>query len=105
MFHHRLRQVIVLLQIEPEVWTIAKEPRQPKRRIRAYGAPPMHNLPNARGRHTDLQCQLILADTQRLEELLKQHDAGMGRRGLEVPTGSGSRTWHDSYSRRANCHP
>jgi hypothetical protein len=97
MLHHSLRQVIILLQIRPEVGTIAKEPRQPKRRVPAISAPPMHDPPNTRRRHANLQRQFVLANSKRLQKFLEQHHARMSRRCLEIPLGSGSHAWHSSY--------
>src|ERR1700722_17773018 len=73
-------QVIAGLQVQPEPLGSAEVPGQPQRGVRGDPALAVHDLVNPPGRDNDRLGQLILAHTQRLEELLEQNLPRVHRR-------------------------
>jgi len=65
-------QVITGLQVQPEPLGSAEVPGQPQRRVRSDAALAVHDLIDPPGRDIDRLGQLVLAHTQRGEELLQQ---------------------------------
>src|ERR1700728_3503796 len=82
-------QVEILLQIQPKLRACPEITSQTKRSLWSNGAAPMHDLPNARCRDVYVHCELMLANPERLQELLQQHFTGMSRDPLKRPTGIG----------------
>ena len=80
------RQVEILLQIQPKLRACPEITSQTKSSFWSNGAAPMHDLPNAGCRDVYVHRELVLANPERLQELLQQHFTGMSRNPLERPT-------------------
>src|SRR5262249_33999533 len=77
---HRMPEIPVLLQAEPEVGRHAQHSSQSQRGVGRDATLPVNHLVQARIGHANPLGEIRLAHTQRLEKLLQQHLAGMRRR-------------------------
>ena len=93
-----LAEVVALLQIQPELRASPEIMSQTQSGFWSNGAPAVHYLTDAGCRDMNIHRELVLADLQGLEKLFKQHDAGMGGYGAELPAGCRLPEWG---SRRA----
>src|ERR1700733_1886822 len=80
------REVVHLLEVHPELRTVAEETAQAQRGIRGNGAPAVHDLADASSRDVNLHGQRVLADLQGKKEFFTQDFAGMGRGLLKTPS-------------------
>jgi hypothetical protein len=70
-------EVVAGLQIQPEPITRAEISREPQGAIRADAPGAMHDLVDPSRGHTDIPGQSVLGQAQRLEEIRREHFAGM----------------------------
>ena len=69
----------MVLQIQPPTRPSAKIARQPQGGVRRDAALPAHDLADSDRRHGERPGQRILAEFQRLHEVVEQDFAGMNR--------------------------
>src|SRR5690606_17150810 len=75
-------EVVVALQVDPELGRRAEVPREPQSRVGADAALSVHDLVDAPRRHPDRHGYLVLADSERHKEVLHEHFAGVDGRQL-----------------------
>src|SRR5229473_4941714 len=73
-------QIVKILEVQPELRVGLEVPREPQRRLCRDAAPFVYDFPNPRGRHVQLQGQLVHAQPQRLHEVLPQDFPRVNRR-------------------------
>lgn len=72
-------EIVVGLKVGPKLRAHSKVPRQSKRGIGGNGPASMDDLPNARGRYTQMDCKPIRRQAKRLHEVLPERLAGVDR--------------------------
>src|SRR5690349_3867597 len=70
-------QVVLILQIEPELGGGAEVLAQAQGRVGSDRALAMHDLVDPARRHANADCKPVLGDLEPLDEVLHQHLAGM----------------------------
>src|SRR3569623_1015203 len=79
LLRSRASQVVIGLQVHPELWRGAQLVGKEPRRLRSDATLPVDDFVDALNGNAELLGELRLRDLQGNEELLKEHLSGMGR--------------------------